>query len=505
MEPTDIAIQCADQEKRRTIYWNEHDRFLNLRLNWRASMMRHLFHILPGQKILEIGAGNGEFTRALNITTRKECEITAVVFSPKYYDKIKTCIIGNDINVKYLDSFPGLLQGNKFDYIIATHMLETKSLNEFLTEIKTLLKPGGGFLLFEPNSWNPYRLIRKAVQSVFPIGWKRPADPIVLNRYEMFYALSEMGYTQINIFPHDFLYSPIPQFLLWPVKNLCNIMENFPYLRNFAASLVIWGRNPALENIEQAEVDLCDHQLFFQKVSFVVPCHNEEMNIAPLIKTINRFFNKYIAEIIIVDDNSDDKTAEVAKKISKTDKRVSIIKRSPPKGVGRALQDGLKEAKGDYILIMDSDFQHIIPEMRNLFDVVAHGADVAVGSRFSRESILVNYAFTKIIANRFFHIIAVLIFRKRFRDISNNLKLFRRGVAKCLRIESNDFAANVETGLKPILMGYKVTEVPISWINRSYNMGLSSFKIAKTGPNYLKILLRLGWRHIFKQPYQKKR
>ncbi|MCP4107806.1 MAG: glycosyltransferase family 2 protein, partial [Desulfobacteraceae bacterium] len=376
--------------------------------------------------------------------------------------------------------------------------------NKFLHEVKLLIKPGGGLLLFEANPWNLFYQIRNTIRRLLPIAWERPSEALSLNRLEFFSVLSELGYIKINILPYDFLYSPVPEVLLWPAKNLSIIMENFPYLRNFAGSLFIWAYMPSSENEEQGAADLCDHEMFFEKVSFVIPCHNEEMNIPPLINALTSLFNRYISEIVIVDDNSVDRTAEISENFSKEDKRIRIVKRSPPNGVGRALRDGLREAKGEYILIMDSDFQHIIPEMRDMFDAVANGADVAVGSRFSRESVLINYAFTKILANRIFHILANLLFNKHFRDISNNLKLFRRDVAKNLLIESDDFAANAETGLKPILLGYKVTEVPISWINRSIDMGFSTFRILKTGPNYWKILLRLVWRRITRQPYQKK-
>ena len=82
----------------------------------------------------------------------------------------------------------------------------------------------------------------------------------------------------------------------------------------------------------------------------------------------------------------------------------------------------------------------------------------------------------------------------RIRDISNNLKLYRAEILKNLRIEQDHFAANVETGLKPILAGYDVREVPISWINRTIDMGSSSFKIVKVAPNYLLEFLRIVWR-----------
>jgi 2-polyprenyl-3-methyl-5-hydroxy-6-metoxy-1,4-benzoquinol methylase len=498
-----LAYWLAEQEDRRTVYWNRFDPFVDLRMKWRASMMRHLFHILPGQKILEIGAGSGEFTRSLITATRDECKITTVVFSLKYRDEIREKLNNNNVDIVCLDSFPGTLQDEKFDCVVTNHMLGDRVRNEFLCAVKQLIKPGGGFLLFEPNPWNYYYHVRKLFRRLIPITWGRPADPISMNRLEVFSVLSEIGYTQINVLPYDFLYSPIPRFLIWPAQNLSIIMENFPYIRNLAGSLYIWARNPPLENEKRTTVDLCEHQMFFGKISFVIPCHNEEMNVAPLIKGITDFYGKYVFEILIVDDNSTDTTAKATEKLSKIYKCVRLVKRSPPNGVGRALRDGLKEAKGEYVFIMDSDFQHIIPEIRDLFDAIADGADVAIGSRFSRESVLVNYAFTKVLANRAFHVIANILLGRHFRDISNNLKVFRHDVAKRLVIESDDFAANVETGLKPILLGYQVVEVPISWVNRSIDMGFSTFRIFKTGPNYWKILLRLVWRRITKQPCQK--
>lgn len=499
MMPTkkDLTALLLEQEKTRTLYWDSRDPFADLRMEWRASTMRHLFHILPGQRILEIGAGNGRFTLALNKKTRNECEITAAVFSKEYENQIEEKT--KDINVKVvcLDAFPGQLDGESFDYIIVNHSLIYNYHDLFLSIVKSLLRPGGGLLLFEPNPWNPYLRIRRAINWFLRFFFKRiPEDYKSFDRLQILSILSEIGYAQINALPYDFLYASVPKLLLWPAKHLSIIMENFPYLRNFAGTLCIWAKNPMLENQKEYRMDLCEHSVLFGKVSFVIPCYNEEMNISTLVESLNDFYRKYIFEIIIVDDNSTDRTSMVAMKLSEKYKNVRLIRRSPPNGVGGALRDGLHQASGEYILIMDADFQQIIPEIRDLFDAAASGADVVVGSRFSRDSVLVNYAFTKIVANRTFHLLANLLLGRCFRDISNNLKIFRNEVAKRLIIESDDFAANAEAGLKPMLLGYKVIEVPISWINRSINMGFSTFRIIKTGPNYCKVLFRLVWRRI---------
>ena len=500
---TSLAIRLAEKEEDRILYWERYDHFVDHRVRWRASVMRHLFHILPGQKLLEIGAGSGLFTQSLIEKTNNECEITAGIFSAKYKNEISKRLKGFNTEIIVLNPFPEILQGRQYDYIVFWHLLGSKYHSQILHIVKSLIKPGGGLLVFEPNPWNPYLQTRRLAQRILPVFRKDILNTSSLNRTEMFFVLSEIGYTQINVLPYDFLYAPIPKFLLWPAKHMSIIMENFPYIRNFAGSICIWARNPVVADQEEPEKDLCRHKMFYNKVSFVIPCHNEEMNIPPLIKGLKKFLDKYISEIVVVDDNSNDKTAEVTEALSIQDNRIRTIRRVPPNGVGRALRDGIREARGEYILIMDSDFQHIIPEMGDLFDAVASGADVAVGSRFSRESVLINYGFTKIIANRTFHFLANLLLGVRFRDISNNLKLLRSDVAKKIEIESDDFAANVETGLKPILLGYRVVEVPISWVNRSIDMGFSTFQIFKTGPNYWKILFRLVWRHITRQPCQK--
>jgi len=491
-----LASLLSEQEKKMSVYWDGLDPFADLRMGWRASIARHLFHILPGQRILEIGGGIGRFSQALVKATRDECHVTVAVFSSGYKETIKGLVNSENVDIKYLDSFPGLLRGEKFDYVIAQNMLVDRTRNDFLNTVKSLIKPGGGLLLFESNPWNPYYRFRRLLRRIIPVAWKRPAESTSLDRFQVFSVLTEIGYVQISAVPYDFLYAPVPRFLLWPAQHASIILENFPYLRNFAGSLYIWARNPAQENYCEPTVDLCEHPMFFGKVSFVIPCHNEEMNLPGLIKYIKDFYGRYIFEIIIVDDNSTDATSDLAMRLSNEDKRVHLLKRSPPNGVGRALRDGLRQAEGEYILTMDADFKHIIPEMRDLFDALEEGADVAVGSRFSRKSVLINYPFVKIIYNRVFHILANFIFGRHFRDISNNLKIFRKEVAKKIVIESDDFAANVETGLKPILLGYKVVEVPISWINRTVGMGSSTFNIIKTGPNYLKLLLKLSWRRL---------
>jgi dolichol-phosphate mannosyltransferase len=121
---------------------------------------------------------------------------------------------------------------------------------------------------------------------------------------------------------------------------------------------------------------------------------------------------------------------------------------------------------------------------------------VVIGSRFSRHSVLLNYPLLKIFANRAFHAIAVVLFGRRIRDVTNNLKIMRREVVGDLRLRQKGFAVNAETGLQPILLGYTVKQVPISWINRTPGMGVSSFRLVNVGGGYWNVLIGLWLRHM---------
>jgi dolichol-phosphate mannosyltransferase len=486
-----LGEMLKEQERYRALYWQEKDYFLPQRLEWRARMTRHLFHLFPDESILEIGCSKGQWSIKISESNGHANKICAATFDPSDYEKMSGGGVPDNIEPVLLEAFPGKLVDRRFDYIVGWNLLTDDNCGPLLLEVKKLLKPGGRLLFFDVNPWNPYYIIRRFLARVVSFVMKKREESDSLNRIDLFTILSEVGYTRIKALPYDFVYPPIPRFFLWLLQNLSLILENFPFIRNFAGSLYIFAQKPPVEGTKIKMPNLARHEIFKGKVSVVVPCRNEEDNIPSLVENLLVCYGDYIHEIILVDDNSRDKTAEIATILGEKDNRVRLIRREMPNGVGRALRDGYDAVTGEFVLTMDCDFQHILPEFTGLFDAVQKGADMAIGSRFSRDSVLLNYAFTKILANRGFHIIANLLLGKHFRDATNNLKFMKREVLDSIHLESHDFAANAETGLQPILLGYNVKEVPVSWINRSVDMGFSSFNLFKTGPNYLRVLVRL--------------
>jgi dolichol-phosphate mannosyltransferase len=470
-------------------YWSRQDPINDLRIWWRAQTVRHMFHLLPGESILELGCGSGKMTRALVQVTRGQCPITAATFCfSRSHDALQH--LHPSVEVLGPADFSEL-SGRTFDYVVGNNLLDLGNTALILREVQHLLRPGGRLLFFETNPWNPVFQLRRVVSSWLPF-LRRGDERALPNQIQLYELISELGFVRIATTCYDFLYPPIPRSLMRVARNLTLVLENTPGIRNMAGTILLHAQRPP-GDLPRPAVRMVEHSALHDAVSVVVPCHNEEMNVGPLVEGLLQHYNEYIHELILVDDNSTDGTRQLLEKLAAEEPRIRPVIRKPPGGVGRALRDGLRSASGKFVLLMDCDFLHILPELREMFDAAAKGSQVVLGSRFSRESVLINYPLQKILFNRTFHLLTQLLFRRRLRDFTNNLKLLSRDVVDHLDLESPWFAANAETGLKPLLMGYSVHSVPISWINRTPEMGQSSFSLLKNGWGYARVLASLAW------------
>jgi dolichol-phosphate mannosyltransferase len=482
-----LGETLAMREEHRDWYLRHRDPIAEDRMRWRAQAFRQLVHLLPGQSILELGCGEGALTRQLLYVSRGENPITAVTFQSGSAQS------ADDSPVTTVDasSFPGPIAGQRFDLIIGMDLLDNRTSSTMLRHAYELLNPGGEVVFFESNPWNVVLRSRRAAARV--LGRSDPRA--LVSRSQLYELMSEVGFIRVFAVFTDFVYAPLTRQLIWLLRNLSIVLENVPGIRTLAGAIVVHAQKPP-RVAKHVTNTLCEHEALRGAVSVVVPCHNEEMNIRPLVTRLRQLYDDYLHEIILVDDNSTDGTREIIRTLAAEDPRVRPIVRSPPNGVGRAIAEGYGAATGRYVLSMDCDFQHLLPEIRDLFDAAAAGYDVVVGSRFSRYSVLLNYPYQKIVANRGFHALAQLALRRRFRDLTNNLKLMRREVIERLQLLEPGFAVNAETGLQPLMMGFRVAEVPISWISRAPDMGSSSFRLLRVGGGYWRVLWRL-WRATF--------
>jgi SAM-dependent methyltransferase len=492
---TSLHSTLAIRERHRDDYWRDNDPIAEDRLLWRAQAFRHAAHLFPGQTILELGCGEGLFTHALLRVCRGENPITAVTFQERAAGPAD---IRAKVELLEGSDFPSSLKGRRFDCLVAMDLADRRHASQFLSSVYELLEPGGKMVFYESNPLNPFLRLRRLFLRLS--GRQDPRR--LLSRSQLYELLARSGFVQVYAVYNDFVFAPLTRRLIWLLRNLSILLENAPVVRAMAGSILVHGQKPPVRMATPRGL-WPTHELLRGAISFVIPCYNEEMNVRPLVNQILSLYGDCVYEIILVDDGSTDGTATVMAELATQNDRVKPFHRRPPNGVGHAIADGLSRAGGRYVLTMDCDFAHLLPEFRDLFDSAIEGYDVVVGSRFSRHSVLLNYPFLKIAANRGFHLLARLLLLRNFRDLTNNLKLMRREVVTNLQLRQPGFAANAETGLQPLILGYRVKEVPISWINRSPEMGASSFRLIRVGGGYWRVLLNIWLRQVFRAgPYQ---
>ncbi len=464
----------------RSRYWTRNDPLLSERLLWRAQTFRHLVHLLPGQTVLELGHDPAFRTRLAEVA-RGRNPIVSVSF---------------DGTFPAANSDGSVLGGAEFlrqaslgpiaDCAVGIDLLDERNAQHLLAAVLRALRPGGQLILFESNPWNPWLRLRRAA------GIAAGDSRRLFSRSDLYRICAEAGFTDVFAVFNDFVYGPAARVARSALESLSVVAENVPLLNRFAGGIIIHARKAG--HADRPRVSLAEHPGLINAVSVVVPCHNEESNIAALVDALRTYYGPYIHEIILVDDNSADGTWREIGGLAAADSRIVPVRRSPPNGVGRALKEGYARSTGRFVLSLDADFQHLLPELQDLFAAAEGGADVVIGSRFSRHSVLLNYPWPKIVANRGFHMLAGILFRRRFRDLTNNLKIFRREALDGMDLHSPGFSVNAETGLIPLLQGRAIREVPISWINRTPGMGVSSFRLPKVMPGYGAVLWRLWWK-----------
>jgi dolichol-phosphate mannosyltransferase len=226
-------------------------------------------------------------------------------------------------------------------------------------------------------------------------------------------------------------------------------------------------------------------------VSVIIPAHNEEEVIKKMVTMLLAVYGKYIGEVIVVNDGSTDQTAAIVKKLAKSDKRIRLVNRTPPHGVGLALREGIVHVskKATHIFTLDADFIRNLPDLEDFF-LRIKDYDGLIGSRYLAPYSLIRYPLLKKIANRGFHFFVRVLYGVQHHDLTNNFKLYTRKLYLSIPLSEDGFAVNAQTGLYPILMGYNIGELPVTWYARERDMGYSKFKLLSVAPGYVRVLLK---------------
>jgi dolichol-phosphate mannosyltransferase len=232
-------------------------------------------------------------------------------------------------------------------------------------------------------------------------------------------------------------------------------------------------------------------------LSVVIPAYNEEENVKPtiteIIETLTK--EKIPHEIVLVNDNSKDKTPQIVMEMQKNFPQIKLVNRIAPGGFGRAIRSGLENFTGDYVVIVMADLSDDPNDIVQYYYKLEEGYDAVFGSRFKKESKVIEYPIVKLYINRIVNRMIQILFWTKHNDLTNAFKAYRSHVIKSiLPLRAAHFNITIEISLSTLIRNYKIASVPIHWYGRKW--GQSNLKLRAMGRRYLATLIKIWFERI---------
>jgi glycosyltransferase involved in cell wall biosynthesis len=213
-------------------------------------------------------------------------------------------------------------------------------------------------------------------------------------------------------------------------------------------------------------------------VSIILPAKNESESLLKLLPELTGLYNN--AEIIIVNDGSDDETLDVCRKYN-----VKVISHPYPKGNGAAVKTGARAATGSILVFMDADGQHSPEDISRLLEGIEKGNDMVIGAR-EKDS---HASTSRYIANLIYNKLASYMSGHKITDLTSGFRAVKADIFKqFLYLLPNGFSYPTTITMALFRSGYSIKYVPISCEKRT---GSSHIKLVKDGFKFLLIIFRV--------------
>jgi dolichol-phosphate mannosyltransferase len=232
------------------------------------------------------------------------------------------------------------------------------------------------------------------------------------------------------------------------------------------------------------------------KLSVIIPVYNEKINIENDVKQLKDAFSDYLdsLEIIFVDDNSPDGTAQEVQRVSKDNPQVKLFQHGVKEGIGAAHRAGYEIATGEYILCIDADLSQSPKDLLKIKEKLDEGFDLVIGSRYLKEAKQLGKSPIRDLGSRGMNLICRFILGIKLTDCTHTFRGFRSQLFDKLqdRITSKGHPSfQVEFSFWICRHTKKVTEIPILFKERGEGFGTSKISIKKEVPPFLRLVTKL--------------
>lgn len=208
-------------------------------------------------------------------------------------------------------------------------------------------------------------------------------------------------------------------------------------------------------------------------ISILIPVFNEEKTLVTVLDMVSAADTLHLKkEIIIVDDDSTDKTREILAGLDSAKYNARIYYHEKNQGKGAALRTAQGHAEGDLILIQDADLEYDPREYPELIRPIVEGhADVVYGSRLCGGKVTRAFKIWHLLGNKFLSLTTNILYNATLTDMETCYKVFKKDIFKKVQIKCDRFDFEPEITAKVLKQKVRLYELPISYYGRDYDEG----------------------------------
>jgi dolichol-phosphate mannosyltransferase len=236
-------------------------------------------------------------------------------------------------------------------------------------------------------------------------------------------------------------------------------------------------------------------------VGVILPTYREAENIDNIIEDIENL--PLNTSILVIDDSSPDRTAEVVKKLQTKYGNILLCVRPKKSGLGTAITDGFKiflssKRPPKFIVTMDADYSHNPKAIPQLLSTMQGGCGIVIGSRYCKGGKISGWPFTRKIISRAANAVARFLMGFKLRDCTSGFRCYSTAFLKAAigNLHCQTYEIQIETVRQSLLRGFNVKEVPILFVNRK--LGKSKLTLAEI-QGYLSYTFKTASRGIAKE------
>ena len=213
-----------------------------------------------------------------------------------------------------------------------------------------------------------------------------------------------------------------------------------------------------------------------KSLSIVIPVFNEINFIYKLFDQIKSYFNSENIEIIFVDDGSTDGSSDSLKEIKEKKNykfTFKLIKLDINSGKGKAIQTGIKNSVGEYLLLQDADLELDTKDAKEMYDMITNNKDIKCifGSRYLSGKLKKNNYFFNSLIGKMNSLIFNIFFSQSLSDVHCGLKILHRSVIEKIKLRVNDFGIEIDLASQIVRNNFFIYEFGVSYFFRSKAQG----------------------------------